>query len=105
MGVHFKPRESKTVPLRLKVQFTNVNTDTSLLLITGGRIIFSKLNFYIQPTLMRAAHQTEIVLQITNCSDKTVVTPPNFHINMMMISLDKSPLVTNRVGQNKEKII
>jgi hypothetical protein len=89
--VLFKPRESKTVPLSLKIQFTNVNSDTSLLLITGGRIIFSKLNFYIQPTLMRAAHQTEIVLQITNCSDKAVVTPPNFHINMIMVSLDKSP--------------
>jgi hypothetical protein len=53
---------------------------------------------------MRAAHQTEIVLQITNCSDKTVVIPPNFHFNMIMISLDKSPSLQIEWVKIKKKV-
>jgi len=69
----------------------NLIQEDTLLYIPGGKVIFPKSTFSIQPAIFKASHMTNITLKISNCEEHKLPTPHDFQISMFLIDIKLSP--------------
>jgi len=67
--------------------------DETFLYIPGGKLIFPEIQIYVHPMIITSKYKDELILKITNNTDKDANLPPGGLIPLHLISLSGNQLL------------